>query len=697
MLVSRGSAELSGQPSERAWLLSGDWAFWPGMLVSDLPQSPKIWVDEAPYYYRVPGSLTRDHLEPLQLSDKAYGTFALRLSGLSKLSLKHLEVALGTVSSAAKVHIVTEGWEMRSRPDLVSTVAKLDEDEKPSLEKKHFQIDSRGVDELFILVEFSFHNDRLGGFFNAPSIYLAPYGTKARLKNFAADAAMSGILVLFALFHFVLYSRRREDTPSLWFGLFCLSMGIRLLAMSEVYHALFPFEWSYRFSTSIEYASISVGGVFGASFVLALVPGKLYRWAVFALAGVGVTLTGFALIAPTLSVTSALFAFQTYAVVVLTVIVVHLMGQLRSSVNARYAFIGIALLFLAVVNDLLHANEVIKTDYIVPVSVILFVLVQSGLIGRNNARVVAERDRAQRELLENYQKLDTELLRRESLLKANSQLRRENREAAEKLVLADKLATLGTVVAGVAHDIANPTGLISNTNEKLKEGIQEVQDFLEELVGEPDDEESVEVLKQFRAKFEALQERVVRIELGAKRIETINLAIRNQARQDKFEKAVPLRPIVEECLVVLAQRLKDIDVVIECDASLTLDCKRSELGQVIMNLVSNAADAITSFSGKTQSQIHIGAKTILVGKDEPTIELKVRDSGPGIPTELKAQVLEPFYTTKSVGVGTGLGMSIVSKIIAAHHGKVAIENCRELGGAAILIRLPQRGVDEAEV
>ena len=149
--------------------------------------------------------------------------------------------------------------------------------------------------------------------------------------------------------------------------------------------------------------------------------------------------------------------------------------------------------------------------------------------------------------------------------------------------------------------------------------------------------------------------------------------------------------------MVLAQRLKDIDVVIDCDASLELDCKRSELGQVLMNLVSNAADAITSFAEKRASQIHIAAEVMLSGDGLRSVELRVRDSGPGIPDELKEQVLEPFYTTKSVGVGTGLGMSIVSKIIASHHGKVSIENCRKLGGAAILIRLPQRGVDEAEV
>ena len=82
---------------------------------------------------------------------------------------------------------------------------------------------------------------------------------------------------------------------------------------------------------------------------------------------------------------------------------------------------------------------------------------------------------------------------------------------------------------------------------------------------------------------------------------------------------------------------------------------------------------------------------------EPLLKLGISDSGPGIPIELAERVLEPFYTTKSVGVGTGLGMSIVSKIVSNHHGKVSVENCRELGGAAILIELPQRGVDEAEV
>ena len=103
--------------------------------------------------------------------------------------------------------------------------------------------------------------------------------------------------------------------------------------------------------------------------------------------------------------------------------------------------------------------------------------------------------------MQNYQKLDEELLKRDSLLKKNDALRQENLAAVEQLVAADKLATLGTVVAGVAHDIANPTGLISNTNVTVREGLNELQEFLEQLIGEPEDDESVEVLRAFRTKF----------------------------------------------------------------------------------------------------------------------------------------------------------------------------------------------------
>ena len=425
--VQRGVVQLDSGELDAPVFLSGDWALWPGVLISDVIQSPNDWVEKAPTYAMVPGTMNREALRMSDADIEPYGTYAIRIDGLNDLGLRYLELKSGDIGYASRVHIVGSRWERLAREDLVGRVSKSKLEEVGDLGTKFFEISAQDRVSVFILIEFSFHEHRLGGFHSTPKLFEAPAGTIERLREFGADAAMSGILFIFACFHFVLFSRRRQDTPSLWFGLFCLSMGARLVPMSELYSLFFTSELSIQRGVMIEYACMPLGGIFGLCFILALVPGNFYRLCVFALCGVGTILSGFAMFASTLSLTSALRSFQIYIVVVLVTITLHLLRQVRESINARYALVGIGLLFAAVINDLLHASELIETDYIVPLSVVVFVLVQSGLIGRNHARVFAERDRAQRELLQNYQKLDEELLKRDSLLKKNTALRRRIR------------------------------------------------------------------------------------------------------------------------------------------------------------------------------------------------------------------------------------------------------------------------------
>ena len=165
--------------------------------------------------------------------------------------------------------------------------------------------------------------------------------------------------------------------------------------------------------------------------------------------------------------------------------------------------------------------------------------------------------------------------------------------------------------------------------------------------------------------------------LGADRINAINSAIRNQARSEQGLSSVLIRELIDECLTVVGHRLKGIAVEVVCPDDLVVELIRPQFGQVLMNLLSNAADAIVEQDGGLDGRIKVAVEAL----GEMRCAINIDDSGPGVPPELRAKILEPFFTTKGVGKGTGLGMPIVLRILEAHEMKLEIQDAPELGGA----------------
>ena len=296
-----------------------------------------------------------------------------------------------------------------------------------------------------------------------------------------------------------------------------------------------------------------------------------------------------------------------------------------------------------------------------------------------------ERDVANKAVLEGYKALDSEVTRRHTLEDANNVLQNEMTIATEQLIQADKLASLGQLVAGVAHDIASPTGLIRLSGHQVREATKKSQQLVQDIIGEPTDGQAKKVLEKFSEYFDEATANLDHIELGTDRIAAINNAIRNQARNDGFELAQSLLPIAEECCTILGSRLLGIEVELDVPMTATLDCKRSQVGQVLSNLLGNAADAVTEeHAGTKGGKIRLRSKVL-----EQQLVFEVEDNGPGIPPSQKEKVLEAFYTTKEVGKGTGLGMSISKKIIQTHGGTLEILDSVELGGACVRVVLPR--------
>jgi two-component system NtrC family sensor kinase len=264
-----------------------------------------------------------------------------------------------------------------------------------------------------------------------------------------------------------------------------------------------------------------------------------------------------------------------------------------------------------------------------------------------------------------YQQNNRELSRlNEELGAANAELRSKQAQ----LVQTAKMASLGELVAGVAHEINNPLSFVSSH-------VNTAQNCLGKVGAEVRPAPDTPVAEQLaRAKS-----RLVEAEAGLERIRELVVKLRVFSRLDEGErKEVKVSECVESVLTILRHKFEGrIEVTTHYGHPDLLDCYPSLLNQAIMNLVANSVDAIADQ----------GSISISTGADADGYVILIADTGHGIPPEVHDRIFEPFFTTKPVGQGTGLGLSITYSIIERHNGIIDITP-RTGGGTLATIRLP---------
>lgn len=147
-------------------------------------------------------------------------------------------------------------------------------------------------------------------------------------------------------------------------------------------------------------------------------------------------------------------------------------------------------------------------------------------------------------------------------------------------------------------------------------------------------------------------------------------------------------------MIILNSKLKPWTVETSVDSNLVVKARRSQIGQVIANLLSNAADALSEQSTNPSQKPDILIETSIIEDSKIShLLISVEDSGAGVSEKDIESIFEAFFTTKAVGYGTGLGLSICSKIIHAHNGTIIVEHSKRLGGARFVIELPYIAMD----
>jgi signal transduction histidine kinase len=254
-----------------------------------------------------------------------------------------------------------------------------------------------------------------------------------------------------------------------------------------------------------------------------------------------------------------------------------------------------------------------------------------------------------------------------------------------QLIQREKMASVGQLVAGVAHELNNPIGFVYSNVGTLEDFVRRLRGMLDVYRGTALPEaDRVRVEEQWGAlkidyALKYLDSMIQGIKEGAERARKIVRDLRVFARsQDDVWQAVDLHEEIESSLTLLSHLLKDrIGVQRDLGDLPPVECIRSQIDQVFLNLLANAAQAIPGE----------GTISIETRVTDGMASVRIADTGPGIPADVIGRIFDPFFTTKPVGEGTGLGLSISYEILKKHGGDIKAEN-RPQGGAAFTLRLP---------
>jgi two-component system, NtrC family, sensor kinase len=289
-----------------------------------------------------------------------------------------------------------------------------------------------------------------------------------------------------------------------------------------------------------------------------------------------------------------------------------------------------------------------------------------------------------------------------SLTQAFNRMIRELELRQRHLVQSEKLASLGTLLSGVAHELNNPLSNISSSGQILAEELREVREKEPPATEQPDRDSSTPGPVPLDPAFAI--ELVSQINEQTDRARNIVRSLLEFTRTTEFKKqSLPLRDLLEETIrFVKGQMPKGVTVTLNVPYDLAISADKQRIQQAFLNLINNAIEAVPgegviSIYARKQRAVDktdddTGITTYLKyrGKctiEDDTVDIEIRDNGTGIPAEILPKVFDPFFSTKDVGKGSGLGLYIVHEIIEEHDGCIAVSS--EPGkGTTFLIRLP---------
>lgn len=270
----------------------------------------------------------------------------------------------------------------------------------------------------------------------------------------------------------------------------------------------------------------------------------------------------------------------------------------------------------------------------------------------------------------------------------------ELKAAQSQLVQSEKMASLGVLTAGIAHEINNPINFVSANVIPLRENLYDISKLLKmyQDVTPENIENELPKIEKYEKEIELdylygeIEELIAGINVGAERTQNIVSGLKTFAQGDAGERIrSDIYKGLKSTKATLKNKVKHIVINEDFDPDLPLvACRLGKINQVLLNIFNNAVEALEEKNGPNSKNSKINIETKF---DDKNVYISIEDNGIGISEENKKRITEPFFTTKEVGKGTGLGMSISYSILQEHNGDLIVESV--IGkGTKFTIRLP---------
>ena len=314
------------------------------------------------------------------------------------------------------------------------------------------------------------------------------------------------------------------------------------------------------------------------------------------------------------------------------------------------------------------------------------------VLGKNVLGVVSQRLRdTDKRLIERLIREKEELVEHSQVLEEKVEEKtRQLRQKDLQLIEMDRIAGIGTLAAGIAHEINNPLGFVKSSIGSLKKRMDKVAGALrywdDKPISEPLLKDYEDYLTQinFDSLTNSMDTKFDRIQRGIERIMKIVNSLRSFSRLDmEAVGKIDINQSIEDAVEILStQDAKDVEFVREFREVPLIECSPNEINQCLLHVLKNALDAVD----------HKGIIKMMTSYNEDKDQTIVRivDNGKGMSPEVVRQALNPFFTTKAVGSGTGVGLSLTERIIRRHGGMINISS-KEGEGTTVTITLPVVG------